>query len=132
MVEEIQWNGKILALVLRSGYEEKGVNFITPPENPLQLGVLIHQQGTKIKPHIHKNIQKTINEIQEVLHIEYGKVEVEFYQSEGRKVATTILNSCDTILLLSGGHGFNILEDSKIVEVKQGPYHGRDEDKALL
>ena len=132
MVEKIECEGKILAIILRQNYEPEGINFITAEDNPLQLGVLKHQKGSKIKPHIHKSSPITINEIQEVLHIAYGKVEAEFYESADKKVGSTILNSGDTILLLSGGHGFNILEDSKIIEVKQGPYRGVGEDKERI
>lgn len=132
MIEKIEWNDEVFALILRADYEPAGVNFITSQDNPLQLGILKHQQGSKIKPHIHKSFPKTISEVQEVLHIEYGKVEAEFYESTGIKVASTILNSGDTILLLSGGHGFNILEDSKVIEVKQGPYYGVEVDKEHL
>jgi len=129
MIEKIEWKGKVFALILRINYEPEGVSFITPQNNPLQLGILKHRQGSKIKPHIHKTYLKTIREVQEVLHIDYGKVEAEFYEVTGRKIGSTVLNSGDTILLLSGGHGFSILEDSKIIEVKQGPYHGVEEDK---
>lgn len=132
MIERIKYKGKVFALVLRKGYDEDGVNFITPKDKPIQLGVLKHQGGSKIKPHIHKNQPRTMSEIQEVLHIEYGKVEAKFYESNGSKVTATILNSGDTILLLCGGHGFDILEDSKIIEVKQGPYYGVEEDKVHL
>ena len=131
-VEKFEYNGQIFALIMRQNYEPEGVNFITTEDNPLQLGVLKHQKGSKIKPHIHRSSSRTVNEIQEVLHIAYGKVEAEFYESAGKKVGSTILNSGDTILLLSGGHGFNILEDSKIIEVKQGPYRGVEEDKERI
>jgi len=132
MIEKVEWNGEVFALIVRADYQPEGVSFITAKDNPLQLGVLTHRQGHKIKPHIHRNPPKTINEVQEVLHIDYGKIEVEFYESDGQKVRGVILNSGDTILLLSGGHGFNILEDSKIIEVKQGPYGDVEEDKARL
>lgn len=132
MIDRIEYKGKVFALILRKDYDEDGVNFITSRDEPIQLGVLKHQSGTKIKPHIHKHHSRAISKVQEVVHIEYGKVEAEFYESNGRKVATTILNSGDTILLLCGGHGFNILEDSKIIEIKQGPYYGVEEDKLFL
>ena len=132
VVEKIESEGKVFALIMRGSYEPDGVNFVTSGDNPLQLGVLKHPQGHKIKPHTHKSSPKTINEIQEVLHVAYGKVEAEFYDSAGEKIGSAVLNSGDTILLLSGGHGFNILEDSKIIEVKQGPYHGVEEDKERL
>lgn len=132
MIEKVEGNGKVFALVMHANYEPNGVNFITSQYNPLQLGILKHQQGVRIKAHIHKNIPQTISEVQEVLHIEYGKVEAEFYEGTGEKIGSTILKSGDTILLLSGGHGFNILEDSKILEIKQGPYYGIKEDKEHL
>jgi len=132
MIEKIEWNGEVFALILRADYEPEGVNFITSRDDPLQLGVLRHRRGTRIKAHIHKDIPRTIDRVQEVLHIGYGKVEAELYESTGKKIASAILNSGDTILLLSGGHGFNILEDSKIIEVKQGPYYGVEEDKEDL
>jgi hypothetical protein len=132
MIERIEYHGKLFALVVRANYEPEGINFITSPDNPLQLAILMHKQDSQIKPHIHRNFPKTINEVQEVLHIEYGKIEAKFYESKGKKIGSTILNSGDTILLLSGGHGFDIIEDSKIIEVKQGPYQGVEEDKERL
>ena len=132
MIEKIEQGGEVFALILRSGYEPEGVNFVTAPSNPLQLGIIKHRQGHKVQPHIHKDTIKTISKVQEILHIAYGKVEAEFYESGGKKFKSVILNAGDTILLLSGGHGFNILEDSKIIEIKQGPYHGIEKDKELL
>ena len=132
VTEKIEWEGKTLALIVRQDYEPEGANFITSGDSPLQLGVLKYRQGHTIKPHIHKSLPKTINEVQEVLHVAYGKVEAEFYGGGGKKIGSTVLNSGDTILLVSGGHGFNILEDSKMIEVKQGPYHGVEEDKERI
>lgn len=132
MIEKIEANGKVIALILRRELEMEGVNFFTEEDNPIQLGILKHRQGVRIKPHIHKSLPKTISDVQEVLHIEYGKVETEFYNEKGEKIKSAILNEGDTILLLSGGHGFNILEDSKIIEVKQGPYYGVGGDKELI
>jgi hypothetical protein len=67
-----------------------------------------------------------------VLHIEYGKVEINFYNQRGEKIGSSILNTGDTILLISGGHGLTILEEAKILEIKQGPYYGVKEDKECL
>jgi len=129
MVEKIEWNGEILAIVLRKSYDEEGVSFITPENNPLQLGVLKHRGGTRIKPHTHRDTPRVIRETQEVLFVEYGKVEVEFYDEEQSRVAGTTLGLGDIILLMSGGHGINVLKDSKIIEIKQGPYYGAKKDK---
>jgi len=131
LIEKVEWQGKTLALILRARFDKEGVNFVTAEDNAIQLGILKHRQGVKIKPHIHRASAKVINSVQEVLHIEYGRVEVDFYD-DGEKIRTTILNMGDTILLISGGHGFDILEDSKIIEVKQGPYEGVEQDKERL
>jgi len=132
VIERIEHAGELLALVMRDGYEPEGINFITDADNPLQLGVLVHRQGFQIKPHIHLPLSVNINQIQEVLHIDSGKIAARFYDSQGEEVASTVVNCGDTILLVSGGHGFDILEDAKIIEVKQGPYRGVAEDKVRL
>ena len=131
-VEKVEYEGNTFALVVRHDYEADGVTFVTAPDNPLQLGVLNHSQGVEVRPHLHRNQSRTIGEVQEVLHIDYGEVEVRFYASDGRKLGSLVLKSGDTILLLSGGHGFNILKDSRIIEVKQGPYISSEEDKVFL
>jgi len=132
MIEKIEYGDTTFALILRYNHESEGVTFVTSPDNPLQLGILKHCEGHKIKPHIHRNISHTISGTQEILHIEYGKVKATFYEAEGKELGSTILNHGDTILLLSGAHGFEILKDTKIIEVKQGPYYGVEDDKTRL
>ena len=129
MPERIEFNGKLFALILRKEFEEDGANFFTSKESPLQLGVLGHKQGAEIKPHIHKNVPRTIERVQEVLHLAHGKVQVDFYDEEGKPLGSSTLNTGDTILLTDGGHGFKMLEDSKMIEVKQGPYLDQETDK---
>lgn len=132
MIEKVEYEGALFAIILHRDDGGEGVNFVTANENTLQLGVMKHRSGVKIKPHIHRKIARQINEIQEVLHIDSGRVEAEFFNGAGKKVAQTVLNSGDTIILISGGHGFNVLEDARIIEVKQGPYFGVEEDKVRL
>lgn len=132
VVERIELKGEVYALILRRELNVEGVNFFTTPDNPLQLGILQHGKGTEIKPHVHRNTLRTIENVQEVLYIEYGKVETSFYNKNGEKVGSSVLNTGDTILLLNGGHGFRILKDARILEVKQGPYRGVENDKVVL
>lgn len=128
-VERIEHDNKIFAIILRSETQINGVEFFTPKEFPLQMGVHLRKTGETIKPHIHKFSPKTISSFQEMLHIDYGKVEIDFYDNEKRKISSTILKTGDTVLLVEGGHGIKILEDTKIIEVKQGPYEGMEKDK---
>ncbi len=129
MIEKMEWQGRTLALILRCGFDGQGVSFITPDDNPLQVGVLRHPRGLKIKPHIHRVSSRKVDSVQEVLHIEHVRVAVHFYDEDGQGVGGVTLNMGDTILLMAGGHGFDMLEDSKIIEVKQGPYEGVEQDK---
>ena len=132
MLEYIKGKDELLlAVVIRQGFSDEGVNFVTSPENYLQVGILNHKEGSIIKPHRHKEMPRTINYTQEVLHIEYGKMEVDFYQNN-QLIKKALLFEGDTIILLAGGHGFNILEDTKMIEVKQGPYLSQTEDKEII
>ncbi len=131
-IEKIEWHDELLAMVVRCGHGEPGVNFITPPENSIQLGILKHAQGSVIKAHIHKQRTRVIQNLHEVLFLQKGKLAATFYDAAGKQVGATVLNAGDVILLLGGGHGFKVLEDASIFEVKQGPFAGTAEDKQIL
>ncbi|MBI4287977.1 MAG: hypothetical protein HY671_06085 [Chloroflexi bacterium] len=132
MLETIEARGQVFALVIRCGHRSQGVEFYSRPEYALQLGLLQHPKDAEIKPHIHHSATRSISEVQEVLHIERGRIEAEFFTSSGEPVASCLLNEGDTILLVSGGHGFRVLDEATILEIKQGPYEGRDTDKEPL
>ena len=131
-IETIEFDGRVFALILRRELEVEGTKFFTQNDSPLQLGILKHKKDSEIKPHIHKPSKKIIDSIQEVLHIEYGIVEADFYDDSGKKLGSNILNAGDTILLIAGGHGFVMNEDSKVIEIKQGPYQGSEVDKEYM
>ena len=131
-VEVIEFDGEIIAIVVRSNYNPEGVSFVTSEDSPLQLGIFCHKKNSEIKPHIHKEVERVIKKTLEALHIEYGCISVELYSSDGKKIKTITLNGGDTIMFISGGHGIKILEDSKIIEIKQGPYYGVEVDKKYI
>ncbi len=118
--------------VRRSGERQEGVKFVTPDAEPLQLGFLVHKAGVKIAPHRHRILPRTVPELHEVVYIERGEVETQFFDEAGKMLGGVTLKTGDTILLTAGGHGFNILKDTKMVEVKQGPFFGTSEDRIRL
>ncbi|MFQ5771606.1 MAG: hypothetical protein ACE5HX_13795, partial [bacterium] len=83
----------------------------------------------KIKPHFHNKLPREVVYTQEVLFIRKGVVKVDLFDKELNFLKSVILNKGDVIFLISGGHGFEMLEDSEIFEVKQGPYSGVERDK---
>jgi hypothetical protein len=109
---------------LRTTYKEKGINFFTPNEFSQQLAYMNRPSGYEIQPHVHNAVQREVQFTKEVLFIKSGKVRVDFYDNEKNYLESRILVSGDVILLAFGGHGFEMMEDSEIIEVKQGPYAG--------
>ncbi len=128
MVTKIEHDGKLLALILRAGFSEAGITFFTPTNYSQQLGYMKHKSGHHIVPHIHNEIKRDVILTQETLLIKKGVLRVDFYDDSQHYLFSSILNAGDIILLSSGGHGFEIIEDIEMVEIKQGPYCG-DSDK---
>ena len=132
-VEEIRSDdGKTIAIVVKGEFRKDGVNFVSKQDFPLQLGISGYKKGSKIKPHFHIEKEIKINKIQEVVHIESGRTMVSLYDLKGKKIKAVELSADDTIFFVEGGHGFEMLEDTKIIEVKQGPYFGKDKDKRMI
>ena len=130
MVETITHNGLTLALILRASFAEPGVHFVTPDNFSQQLGYMRHPKGKVIEPHIHNEVPRTISLTQEVLLIRRGRLRVDFYDEQRAYLQSRILEEGDVILLSSGGHGFEALEELEMIEVKQGPYvGGRDKSR---
>jgi len=128
MIEEVKSGDKLLALIIRAGYKAEGLRFFTPNDFSQQLAYMNHPAGKNIAPHSHNPVPREVHYTQEVLFIRTGRVKVDFYDDDRKYLEARILVSGDVILLASGGHGFTMLEQSEIIEVKQGPYVG-DEDK---
>ena len=120
-------SGAELALLIRAGFGQPGINFVTDDESVHQLVVLMWPQGHLIDAHVHNPMSRTIDSTQEVLFIRSGRVRVDLYGDDQMYRSSLELGAGDVIFLASGGHGFEILEDADIVEVKQGPYRGEGE-----
>ncbi len=130
-LEKIEYEGKIFAVIIRAAYEKEGINFISNKEYPLQLGVFNHKKGHIIRAHGHINPERVISLTQEVLFVIRGRIRVLFYE-DNKKVCERYVNQGDTIFIIDGEHGIEILEDAKIIEVKQGPYRTLEEDKYYI
>jgi mannose-6-phosphate isomerase-like protein (cupin superfamily) len=128
MLEEIYDGEVLLALILRSNFSREGIHFFTPKEFSQQLGYMKRQKGYVIQPHIHNHINRDVSLTQEVLFIKSGKVRMEIFDLTKNPIREIILEAGDVVLLASGGHGFEMLEESEVIEVKTGPHLG-DEDK---
>lgn len=128
MVEKIVHNDILVSLIVRAGFSQPGISFFTPDVFSQQLAYMRHPTGKEIPPHVHNPVQREVHFTLEVLFIRKGKLRVDFYNDDREYLESRILEGGDTILLASGGHGFEVLEEVEMIEVKQGPYAG-DQDK---
>lgn len=123
-IEEIREDGQLLALIIRDNHLANGVEFYTPNEFSQQLAAMGHPKGKVIPPHVHNSVSRNVEFTKEVLIIKSGKLRVDFYREDQTYINSTVLHPSDVILLARGGHGFEVLEDLQMIEVKQGPYAG--------
>jgi mannose-6-phosphate isomerase-like protein (cupin superfamily) len=128
MVENIELNGQLLAVIVRASFHRSGIHFFTPGNFSQQLAFMNHPSGKVIDPHLHNPVPREVTFTQEVLFLRRGKLRVDFYGDDRSYLKSRILQEGDVILLASGGHGFEVLEEIEMIEVKQGPYAG-DQDK---
>ena len=124
MTEKIINGNQILAIIIKNDYSNNGIIFFTPDDFSQQLAYMNHQKGKIIHPHIHNIVKREVLYTKEVLYIKKGKIRTDFYTDDKEYVCSKILESGDIILLAAGGHGFEMLEDTEMFEIKQGPYAG--------
>jgi mannose-6-phosphate isomerase-like protein (cupin superfamily) len=128
MIDLVRAGDQLLAVIVTRDFHEPGIHFFTPDEFSQQLAFMRHPAGKVIDPHVHNPVDRSVQYTQEVLFIKSGKLRVDFYDQERCYLESRILQGGDVILLAAGGHGFEVIEEIEMVEVKQGPYAG-DRDK---
>lgn len=131
-IEKVFYRRQLLAIIVRGNGKTSKTTFYSPSWAPFQIGTIVKNARDTIRPHIHNEPVKTVRTTQEVLVIEKGKLIVDLYAQNGKRVYRTTLLSGDKIFLAAGGHGFQVLEDTVIFEVKQGPYPGYEKAKKYL
>lgn len=122
MLIKITDDERLIAFILRKDFTQPGINFLTEGRSSLQVGILNHPKSTKIDAHTHQVHPRTIEDTQEVLFLRRGRLRVDFYTDQRQYLESVIMEAGDILVLISGGHGFEALEDIDMIEVKTGPY----------
>jgi mannose-6-phosphate isomerase-like protein (cupin superfamily) len=128
MIDTLRAGDQLLAIIIPGNFHQPGIHFFTPDDFSQQLAYMRHPAGKVIDPHVHNPVHRSVQYTQEVLFIKRGKLRADFYDNDRNYLESRILQAGDVILLATGGHGFEILEEVEMIEVKQGPYAG-DGDK---
>jgi mannose-6-phosphate isomerase-like protein (cupin superfamily) len=124
MITTIRHADSILAIIIPNTFRQTGIHFFTPGPFSQQLAYMNHAKGKVIEPHIHNPVPREVSYTLEVLFLKKGKLRVDFYDDEQAYLESYLLEAGDVILLASGGHGFEVIEEIEMIEVKQGPYAG--------
>lgn len=132
-IEKIAYNSMLLAIVVRGADWEEGLNFVSSNEDYQQVGIWGYNQGQQLPPHVHLAAPREVLHTQEVVFVREGRVRADIYSPEKEFVRAIELGKDDTIILLHGGHGYQILEDNtRVLEVKNGPYIGAEKDRERI
>lgn len=129
MIKDITHNKEIFAKIIRPNFDKDGIQFFTPDSFSQQVGIMKRNKGYEIEAHLHLRQSRQIEYTNEVLFIKSGLVRIDFYDNEQEYFGSFNLTSGDLIILVKGGHGFYFIEESIIIEVKQGPYIGEIDKK---
>jgi mannose-6-phosphate isomerase-like protein (cupin superfamily) len=128
VIEFVKNLDQTIGIIIRADHNNNGIEFFTPDVFSQQLAYMNRPQGYVIPPHVHNPVKRDVVWTQEVLYIKAGRVRVDFYTDGRHYLESRIVSTGDVILLAAGGHGFEMLEPTEMIEVKQGPYCG-DQDK---
>lgn len=120
-------NNNVLAIIIKSTYDKSGISFFTPDDYSQQLAYMHHPAGHVIIPHIHNEIKREVFYTKEVLVIKKGKLRCDFYSNNQQYLESQTIETGDVILLVSGGHGFECIEETEMFEIKQGPYESEND-----
>ena len=123
-VRTIHAGGRLIAIIIYADYRSEGIRFFTPDELSQQLAYMNRKAGHRIDPHVHNPVKREVANTQEVLLVRRGRLRVDLFDDDRNYLESAVLQTGDVLLLASGGHGFEMLEDTEMIEVKQGPYLG--------
>jgi hypothetical protein len=126
-LERIGTNGKVYAYIIRAEIDPKQTTFLTPSDFKQQVGFVVYPAGGEVKRHVHRDLERHLIGTSEVIVVRKGRCELDVYDDDRKHVATRELRPGDIMIMVGGGHGFRMSEDTVLLEVKQGPYTGIDE-----
>lgn len=129
MIEYLGSDSNPAAFVIRSNEKIDGINFFSNKTDPQQIGLMTRPKGYIVKMHSHNLVERTIEITQEVLIIRSGKIMIRIvFENE---TFETVLFQGDLITLIRGSHELIFLDESQILEIKQGPYLGSNDKKII-
>ena len=122
-------NGLRLAEIIRANQKVDKTTFFSDPNSSFQFGFVAHKKGYEEEMHYHRENEKKISNVSQVLFVQRGNVVVDFYNNDKTKVSEVNLMKGDAINIITGIHRIRVLEDCQCLTVKQGPFISDEMDK---
>ena len=135
MSYDIKKDGKILARYIRASeaWGHDNLSFFSQDEEYIQAGSWNYNKGKKLLAHSHNEVERSVLFTQEVLFVKSGSLQAFIYDDDSNLVEEFTAYKDDILIMLSGGHGYEVLEDdTKVLEIKNGPYLGAEVDRDRL
>jgi hypothetical protein len=131
--EKIIDNGLLLAMIVRPGDWGEGLNCISSDEDFLQVVFWGYPKGKQLPAHVHLDSPRQSLKTQEVVFVRQGRLRADIFGADKKLFTSVELCQGDVAVFLNGGHGYEILEDdTKVLEVKNGPYPGPEKDRERI
>lgn len=129
-MKDIVYNGELLARIVPLGSCQEEASFFTRPQDALQIGLFRYGAGHIFQPHVHNAFPRTVDRTCEMLLVLHGRMRADIYTDGREPVQSVEVGANELILLMGGGHGFQVLEPGTVIlEAKNGPYFGVEQDK---
>lgn len=122
MIQRIYYKKRLIGIRIGSGSLPKGSTPHTDPKEFVGLLTLKYPKGAIFKAHTHKKAKRVSYRLQECFIIRNGKVRIDLYGPDKKFFKYLYLKEGEAFLAVSGGHGFHVLRDLEMIEVKNGPY----------
>ncbi len=127
-------SGNVVAIVF--GLDEvdricEGTYMFTPEDWGIQVGFARHSRGYRVSAHVHPRRREGVGIGSELLIVLRGRIRIDIYSCNGEYIDNVELGEGEGIVLRCG-HAVEFLEDSVVLEVKEGPYPGKERDKVWL
>ncbi len=126
-IETISDKGQILCVIIDTIQLPDHTTFLTPAEFKQQVGFVVYPKSGEVARHLHRKLERHLVGTSEVLIVKKGHCLIDIYNDDRELIATRELFPGNVMLMVGGGHGFRMLEDTVLLEIKQGPYTGLDE-----
>jgi len=129
--EDIVFEGVLIASLLRSkNVLDEGLHFFSGENEGIQVGLWVYGQGKILAPHIHNSLEKKSERTSEVILVLEGRIHADLYNDESELIREIVLDENDVLICYRGGHGYQTLTlKTRVLEVKNGPYHGPEKDR---